>query len=39
MDSGGMCVNPILDHLMQIPYADSLVTTAPAIITPHAKGK
>ena len=37
MDSGGTCVNPILDCLMQIPYADSLVTTAQVITTTPQK--
>ena len=39
MDSGELCVVSIIDHMMQIPYADSLVTTIQAFISSQMKYK
>ena len=39
MNHGEMCVNSLLDHMKQIPYADSLVTRVQLIITPQKECK
>ena len=39
MDSGELCVLSILIQMVQIPYADSLVTTNQAFISSQMKRK